>query len=196
MRQRLQEVSNRCPAFGFRQLNLITKAAGSRTTPLSTSSSAETSGTTTHLDSFPQTAPSYVPRFISPQTRTQRELQTRLLRSEGAKIGIVPLQPPPSSTTPTATPAASLAAARTGAISFGPNIDEAQREATKVLLGELLKEMGVVSTDIHGTRRATSKKSRRAAAIKAQQACMSKEADEWWKVDALMLTLNCANNQT
>lgn len=135
------------------------------------------------LNSFPQTSPRNIPQFVTQTKQTKRNQCTRLQRTEGTMIGIVPLQPvPPSSTTTGTSTSLSGAEARymipEPVLSFDAKTPQS-REAVKVVIGEILEEMGVTAVETQRRPR----KLKVAAAIKSQQACMSKEDDELWKVN-------------
>jgi hypothetical protein len=171
-------------------------------TSVQQSTVSQMSGTRELQGDFPQTAPIGVPRFTSPAKRDQRNLRTRFLRSEGTRIEAVPLRvasPPVTSTSTTGIPVTSSAAPGEAppipqpVLSFDASNPQSW-EAVKRIITEVLKELGVTTTtSCISPKKSVRKKSGRSDAIRAQQARMSKEEDDWWKViKCAFTTLRCS----
>jgi hypothetical protein len=106
-------------------------------------------------------------------------------------VGVVPLRPIPPSMSPMSVPSTSASTSTPTSETGEPrpprflDLDSPQAaEVIRLAIQEALARLGVRDVACTGYRgpRAVNRRKDMGKAIKLQQACISKEADQWWKV--------------
>lgn len=123
------------------------------------------------------------PRTNPPQNNhagSSNRRRHEFLASDGAPIGVVPLQPSASRPVPPET-GTSFRPSENAMPNQGFTFDSGNMEAMGEFLKETLRQMGVSGAAVTKPRKRPSRNSR-SQGIKAQQVSMSREADMSWKV--------------
>ncbi|RDB18866.1 hypothetical protein Hypma_014530 [Hypsizygus marmoreus] len=173
--------------------------------PSQTQQPASSSTSTGRTESPPQMrhpnsscAPTSSPQSIpsTPQTRqteqpgsqhTRPSQRFDMLRSQGVKIPVIPLEPSHLSQVPGTSGSNGPTEFNPG-VAFNPN-DPQNMETMKAIIGEAIKQIGV--GEVTSTkRRRSAVRTRVAAGIKEQQAKMTKVADKDWKANDYRLQLH------
>lgn len=146
-----------------------------RTVPTSTAATPE---------NFPGTSPPLIPRFVSPATRKQRVMD-KVVKTSSNRIPVIPLQLPNLAES-------SSSQIREELETFDPQNDESMARVTNAVR-QVLAGMGIVQVDLYGGSKKKKKSARTrgpsqmAAAVRTQQAALTQEQDQLYKVRGITL---------